>query len=299
MGVFVSLRRTVGIAFALVLLIPLGSAVSDAQERDPKLAVKSLPRPERPRDPKQRSFDPHAVLVKFKPGTSAAAKDGAVKGRGARMAGAVSGTSYEKVTSAGSADDLLRAMRADSTVASVSLDYRRTMTAAPNDPGYVLGDQNYLNTVRLPQAWDQTKGSTDQIIAVVDSGGRRAAPGSRRSDRGRLQRHHQHTDGGQREHRRQRPRHHGRRHRRGQHQQRHRHRGGGLERPRHAGQGSRLDRERLRLRRRGGHHLGRRSRREGHQPLAGRPRGQHRPARRGHLRDGQGRDPRGVVRQHG
>jgi len=170
MGVFVSLRRTVGIAFALVLLIPLGSAVSDAQERDPKLAVKSLPRPERPRDPKQRSFDPHAVLVKFKPGTSAAAKDGAVKGRGARMAGAVSGTTYEKVTSAGSADDLLRAMRADSTVASVSLDYRRTMTAAPNDPGYVLGDQNYLNTVRLPQAWDQTKGSPDQIIAVVDSG---------------------------------------------------------------------------------------------------------------------------------
>ncbi|MGI5246061.1 FG-GAP-like repeat-containing protein [Dactylosporangium sp. CA-139066] len=86
------------------------------------------------------------------------------------MVGTVPGTSYVKVTAAGAATDLLREMRKDSAVASVSLDYRRTMSAAPNDPAYVYNYQGYLNTVRLPQAWDRTKGSTDQIIAVVDSG---------------------------------------------------------------------------------------------------------------------------------
>ncbi|NYF56557.1 S8 family serine peptidase [Micromonospora purpureochromogenes] len=65
--------------------------------------------------------------------------------------------------------DLLQRLRNDPAVAEVSLDYQRRTAAIPNDQ-YFAGSQSYLNTVRLPQAWDVSKGSTSQIIAVVDTG---------------------------------------------------------------------------------------------------------------------------------
>ncbi|MEU1399583.1 S8 family serine peptidase [Micromonospora zamorensis] len=79
------------------------------------------------------------------------------------------GTGYVEVRTEGAAPDLLRQLRTDPAVAEVSLDYERRTTAVPNDP-YFPGSQSYLNTVRLPQAWDLTMGSTDQVIAVVDTG---------------------------------------------------------------------------------------------------------------------------------
>ncbi|UAB96204.1 VCBS repeat-containing protein [Dactylosporangium vinaceum] len=82
----------------------------------------------------------------------------------------MTGTRYTKVKTTGAAPDLLRELRKDPAVASVSLDYKRTASTTPNDPGYTQGLQNYLNTVRLPQAWDRSMGGADQVIAVVDSG---------------------------------------------------------------------------------------------------------------------------------
>ncbi|HEX2357747.1 MAG TPA: S8 family serine peptidase, partial [Micromonosporaceae bacterium] len=128
------------------------------------------PRPERPREATKPSYDPHSVLVRFKSGASAAAKDRALTSRGARNAGAVTGTGFIKARTTGAATDLLRGLRKDPAVQSLSLDYRRRTTATPNDPEYTGGKQDYLKTVRLPQAWDRTKGSTSQVIAVVDTG---------------------------------------------------------------------------------------------------------------------------------
>ncbi|WP_334489502.1 S8 family serine peptidase [Micromonospora sp. CPCC 205711] len=79
------------------------------------------------------------------------------------------GTRYVEARTEGAAPDLLRLLRKDPAVAEVSLDYERRTAAIPNDP-YFAGSQSYLNTVRLPQAWDLTKGSTSQVIAVVDTG---------------------------------------------------------------------------------------------------------------------------------
>ncbi|HEX7744290.1 MAG TPA: S8 family serine peptidase [Micromonosporaceae bacterium] len=157
-------------ALAVAVLGSIAPVASAAQPPDPKPKFKELPRPERPRGEKKASYDQHSVLVRFKPGASATAKDGALKSRGARTAGAVRGTAFVKVRTTRAAAELLRDLRKDPAVQSVSLDYRRRVTAAPNDEYYTYGDQKYLNTVRLPQAWDRTKGSTSQVIAIADTG---------------------------------------------------------------------------------------------------------------------------------
>jgi len=60
-------------------------------------------------------------------------------------------------------------------VLSASGDYRwagpnyiQHQMATPNDPGYA--HQWHYSLIRLPQAWDTTTGSSDIIVAVVDSG---------------------------------------------------------------------------------------------------------------------------------
>ncbi|TCN35223.1 type VII secretion-associated serine protease mycosin [Kribbella orskensis] len=167
------LRRTVLAASALVLLgsaIPLADAVQAAQKTPGTLAAEHLPRPERPRGAKEREFDAHSVLVRFKKAASAAAKDKALKSRGAAQTRGVRGTGYVEARTKGAAADLLRSLRQDSAVESVSFNYKRRIEAAPTDPAYTSGDQAYLSTVRVPQAWDRTKGSTSQVIAVVDTG---------------------------------------------------------------------------------------------------------------------------------
>ncbi|MFD2763692.1 S8 family serine peptidase [Micromonospora eburnea] len=157
-------------------LVPGVQPARAAQSPDHQFSAKRLPRPERSRDLAERDFDPRAVLVRFKPDASKSAKDKVLSGRGIKGTSAVSGTRWVKVHGDAPAADLLRSLRSDPAVAGVSLDYRRTASAKPNDPGYVYGDQSYLNTVRLPQAWDRTKGSTSQIIAVVDTGVNTAHP---------------------------------------------------------------------------------------------------------------------------
>ncbi|MFP3713778.1 DVUA0089 family protein [Puerhibacterium sp. TATVAM-FAB25] len=157
------------LAVSWALLLPTVPA-SAAPSPDHDLDAEHLPRPERPRDVTEREFDADAVLVRFEPGAAKAAKDRALSRRDARAGTAVRGTGWVEVRAEGSAVDLVESLRDDPAVADVSLDYARSATAAPNDPAYAYGDQSYLDTVRLPQAWDRTKGSTSQVVAVVDSG---------------------------------------------------------------------------------------------------------------------------------
>jgi type VII secretion-associated serine protease mycosin len=157
------------LAVSWALLLPAAPA-SAAPSPDHELDVEHLPRPERPRDVTERDFDADAVLVRFKPDAARAAKDRALSRRDVRAGSAVAGTGWVRVRGEGSAVDLVQSLRDDPAVADVSLDYARRATAAPNDPAYAYGDQAYLDTVRLPQAWDRTKGSTSQVVAVVDSG---------------------------------------------------------------------------------------------------------------------------------
>lgn len=174
-----ALRRSAVAALALAVtgaVVPTAYLAYAAQSPDHTFNAKSLPRPERPRDVKDRDFDPHTVLVRFRSDAGRSAKDRVLSRGDVRSTAALGGTRWVKMHGTGSAADLLRSLRKDPAVESVSLDYKRTATVAPNDPAYTAGDQSYLNTVRLPQAWDRTKGSTSQIIAVVDTGVNTAHP---------------------------------------------------------------------------------------------------------------------------
>jgi subtilisin family serine protease len=113
------------------------------------------------------SFDPHTVLVRFKKNAAASAMNHALSSRGLRTVESVAG--FVKVHTDGDAVAAAAALRRDAVVQQAILDFRVSATAIPNDPGYV--DQSgYLTRVRMPPAWDLTKGSTAQIIAVVDTG---------------------------------------------------------------------------------------------------------------------------------
>jgi type VII secretion-associated serine protease mycosin len=160
-------RRSVVVVCALAVAGIAAPVAYAAQTGSPHL--KHLSRPAKPQKTGARDFDQHTVLVRFKPGASSAARDKALTGHKARSLGAVGATTYVKVHTDGPAADALVALRRDPAVASVSLDIRRHTAATPNDYFYA-SYQKYLGTVRVPQAWDLTKGSTTQVIAVVDTG---------------------------------------------------------------------------------------------------------------------------------
>ena len=141
----------------------------------PGVKAKHQSRPKRSRDA-QPAHDLHTVLVKFKKNASKAARDKATRSRGGRTVDAVAGTGFVKVTTTGRADELASRLTSDPAVAEVTLDYIRTSTATPNDPFYgdLSGDsvpeQEYLSTVRMPDAWDRSKGSLTPVVAVIDTG---------------------------------------------------------------------------------------------------------------------------------
>ena len=63
----------------------------------------------------------------------------------------------------------IRSLRSAATVAAATPDYVRHAFEVPNDP-YFETAEGYLTTVRMPQAWDVSHGSTGTIIAIVDTG---------------------------------------------------------------------------------------------------------------------------------
>lgn len=172
-------RRLYSAALALALVAPVSAMSASASAASPSAAspslaskgrvpaAKHLPRPTRHQAHTQ-THEPHTVLVKFKPSAPKARRDNAVTSHGGRVARALPGTSFVKVTTTGRAEDLAKRLKADPSVAQVTFDYVRKASATPNDPDYIY--QHYLDTVRVPTAWDRSKGSPSQVVAVVDTG---------------------------------------------------------------------------------------------------------------------------------
>lgn len=61
-------------------------------------------------------------------------------------------------------------LQRDPAIASVSEDAIVTAAAVPNDPFYSLNQAGYLARIGAPQAWDITTGSSQVVVAVLDSG---------------------------------------------------------------------------------------------------------------------------------
>ena len=144
-----SLRR---VAAAALLVVALTPAVPAAAA--PPTTVDS-------------GYDVDSVLVRF---ASPSAQSRALARHGARAVGALPGGFVKVRAGADGADALVRALRKDSTVDAVALDHRRRPSVVPNDPRYTAGEQPYLDTIRLPQAWDVVRDASSQVIAIVDTG---------------------------------------------------------------------------------------------------------------------------------
>lgn len=108
-------------------------------------------------------------MVKFKKKATASARRAAASKVGATQEDAA-GADVVKLKGRLSAAELLKKVKADPAVELASLSYSRRVTAVPNDPYYGSGQQAYLNTVRVPQAWDVSKTTGSQIVAVLDTG---------------------------------------------------------------------------------------------------------------------------------
>ncbi|WP_328525548.1 S8 family serine peptidase [Kribbella sp. NBC_00359] len=114
-------------------------------------------------------FEPNAVMVKFKKKATSSARKAAVSKVGATTEDSVT-SNVVKIKGDLSAPELLKKVKADPAVELASLNYKRHIAAVPNDEYYGTDQQTYLNTVRMPQAWDLSKSTGSQIVAVLDTG---------------------------------------------------------------------------------------------------------------------------------
>ncbi|GAA2527790.1 S8 family serine peptidase [Pilimelia columellifera] len=164
-----ALALTAAVACAAsALTAPPADATPPTAARPDGFAAESRPAPRRTAAAPRAV--PDTVLVRFKDGATATRRAKALRARGARAISSVAGDGIVQVKAGGPATALLGALRRDPAVASAALNHRRTLAAAPDDEGFVVGAQEYLKTVRLPQAWDVVTDTTSQIIAVIDTG---------------------------------------------------------------------------------------------------------------------------------
>lgn len=164
-------RSALSAALVTALVLSIAPASSSAAAPSFSASVQQGDRPERPRDLKPESrIDPDTVLVKFDRGMSEAAKERAAARRGAKRVAKAPELGYELLKARGKAKDMVRSFQGDPQVEEVSPNYIRKIAATPNDPAYSQGYQNYLKTLRLPEAWNRVRDARTQVIAVVDTG---------------------------------------------------------------------------------------------------------------------------------
>ena len=115
--------------------------------------------------------DPGTVLVAFEPGTAASEATAVAKRYGVGLGERLKGTRFRVVTTGGKPARLVeRRLERAGAVATVEPNHTRRPLVVPNDPLVEKGRMHWLDTVRMPEAWDRAKGTPAQILAVVDDG---------------------------------------------------------------------------------------------------------------------------------
>jgi len=112
------------------------------------------------------------VLVKFKPAVSRLGAQNVLSARGLQVAGAIAALDVLKVTvNAGQEQQTIEALNKDPSVLYAEPNYiAYALDTNPNDFYYQNGYQWGLAKIKAPTAWDVTTGSSDVVIAVVDTG---------------------------------------------------------------------------------------------------------------------------------
>src|SRR5581483_6337278 len=110
------------------------------------------------------------LLVHFDDQVSAGAIEQAVTAAGGTVkddAGDIGAVEVEPGSKP--AASVAAALAASPVVQTVEPNRVRTADMVPNDPNYSR-QAAYLEALHLPEAWDQTTGSSNQILAILDSG---------------------------------------------------------------------------------------------------------------------------------
>ena len=110
-------------------------------------------------------FEPGTVLVRFEEGARAG-----LDRHGLRVVRRVPRLGIEVLATAGDPAAVARALERDPAVVYAEPNHRRRMAAPPDDPLYRKGSLGYLDTLRLPAAWDISRAGPAQRVAVLDTG---------------------------------------------------------------------------------------------------------------------------------
>jgi thermitase len=131
--------------------------------------AQSNPAVNQPRHPFVRGH----ILVKFKDGVSDSQARNILKERGARSINVLSKTGVHIVELPPNADEKasVAALRASKEIDFAEVDRILTpQSITPNDYYYFIGYQWGLSKISAPGAWSITTGSSNIVIAVIDSG---------------------------------------------------------------------------------------------------------------------------------
>jgi serine protease len=162
------------LAVAVTALLLAGVAPTAFAEPAPPapLRLERLPAPEVPKAGSKPARDADTVLVKFAAGATEASEDAALDRSGAEEIGTAGATGYEvaELDADTTPEEAVRDLEDERIVEDAQVNYVRESSALPNDPALFYGDQEYLKTIRLPAAWDLTKGTSTKTIAILDTG---------------------------------------------------------------------------------------------------------------------------------
>jgi subtilisin family serine protease len=141
----------------MVALVAAASMTASAQEP-----------PRQP--PPAGGFVAGRILVKFKPGVGGLNAQRTLTAQSLTVAGAIPSIDVLKVSvKPGQELEQIAALRSNPNVLYAEPDYiARAQPTIPND--FYYGDQWGLSKIDAPTAWDITTGTSDVIIAIVDTG---------------------------------------------------------------------------------------------------------------------------------
>src|SRR5215207_2067521 len=157
------LRLGIPAALVAATLVTLTSSSGSAAEPGPYRPPSALKKFAKP------GFEPNSVVVKFKKQATTSARKSALSRLRITTDDSVTAATV-RLTGDLPAPELLKKVKADPTVELASLNYVRKVSATPNDEYYATDQKTSLSTARVPQAWDLSRSTGNQIVAVLDTG---------------------------------------------------------------------------------------------------------------------------------
>lgn len=130
-----------------------------------------------PTKPAAPEYKPDTVIVKYKSGTASTAAVNALEKQMGTTTAKIfkSGAKLLKLSKGSSVPNTIATLKKNNLVAYAEPDYKVTATYTPNDPMFNqlwgMDNESYPQyDVQAPEAWDKTKGSSDTVVAVIDTG---------------------------------------------------------------------------------------------------------------------------------